>query len=98
MDENKAKSSQADEAPKKSADDDMFSPKSEPPQTSKIFTTFAWLAMPNIITNVLGFLSNAVIIIYAGRTDDSMNVAVMGLAGSCCSLLISSLVCGLNSA
>ena len=51
-----------------------------------------------MVTNVLGFLSNAVIVIYAGRTDDSMNVAVMGLAGSCCSLLISSLVCGLNSA
>ena len=76
----------------------MFDPRSEPPPTSKLFTTFAKLALPNILTNLLGFLSNAVIIIYASRTDDSMNVAVMGLAATCCGLLVSSLVVGLNSA
>ena len=61
-------------------------------------TTFAKLAIPNIVTNMIGFLSDIVIIRFAGHSEDATNVAVVGLAGTCCRILVSSILVGLNAA
>ena len=57
--------------PKKlvNAENDMFQPCSDPPPTSKLLITFARLAIPNILTNLLQFLSNVVIQVFAGHTN-----------------------------
>ena len=77
----------------------MFNPKSSPPPTIKLMTTFLKLAIPNILTNMLGFMSCVAIMMYAGHySDDPMNVAVVGLAGTTSSIMVLSLLVGLNAA
>ena len=79
--------------------DDMFNPNSSPPPTIKLMTTFSKLAIPNILTNMLGFMSCVAIMMYAGHySDNPINVAVVGLAGTTGSIMVLSLLIGLNAA
>mmetsp|Transcript_9237 Transcript_9237/g.11231 ORF Transcript_9237/g.11231 Transcript_9237/m.11231 type:complete len:163 (-) Transcript_9237:1106-1594(-) len=77
---------------------DMFNPNSAPPSNGKLLKIFTKVAGPNILTGVLSFLSNVTLVVYAGRMDGSINVAVVGLAGTCIGIMIFSLMIGLNAA
>ena len=77
---------------------DMFKPNQDPPSTARLLKTFAKLAFPNICTNTLSFLSTAMMIVFAGRTDDAMNVAVIGISNTCNATMLLSLMVGLNGA
>ena len=59
---------------------------------------FARLAIPNILTNILGYMSIVTVTAYAGHMDDSINVAAMGLAGTFSRMTLFSLYVGLNAA
>lgn len=59
---------------------------------------FAKLAGPNILTNILGYLSLVTVTVYAGRMEQSIYVAVMGLAGTLCNMTLTSFYVGINAA
>ena len=56
------------------------------------------LTIPNVLGNVAMFMSNTITLIYAGRLYDSVNVAVIGLAGTTTRISMSSILFGINSA
>lgn len=68
------------------------------PKTSTMLLQFIKLALPSILTNVLAFVSNIVIIVFAGQLDDPIYVAAIGLSLSFNVVMISSLMIGLNAA
>ena len=82
----------------KSKEDQMFDPKKEPPTTYKIITLFLKLAVPSILTNLLGFATVVTTGVFAGRMNDPVKLAVVGLSGVCCSVMVLSLMIGLNAA
>ena len=59
---------------------------------------FGRLAIPNILTNFLGYMSIVTVTVYAGRLDEYINVAVMGLATTFCRMIVTTLQIGLNAA
>ena len=76
----------------------MFSPDQPLPGSSKMARTFFKLAGPNVVTNVLGFLCNVTLVVFAGRMGDPIYVAVVGLTSTCCAVMAKSLMIGLNCA
>ena len=77
----------------------MFNPKSDPPASGLMLKTFLKLAIPATITNLLGFTSTSITqIIFAGTLTDPMNVAVVGLASTFCTIMVHSIMIGLNNA
>ena len=76
----------------------MFKPDSPAPSNGKITSTFLNLTIPNIITNLLGFLCNVTLVVFAGRMNDPIYVAVVGLCSTCCAVMAKSLMIGLNCA
>ena len=76
----------------------MFDPKSEPPATCTIFTLFLKLAVPAICTNVLSLITLITNSVFAGRMDDPVKLAVVGLTGTVCNVMVSSLMIGLTCA
>ena len=82
----------------RSKKDQMFDPKGEPPTTYKIITLFLKLAVPSILTNLLGFATVVTTGVFAGRMNDPVKLAVVGLAGVCCAVMVLSLMIGLNAA
>ena len=76
----------------------MFDPKSDPPTTRQIYGLFFKLAIPAILTNVLGILTLLVSAIYAGRMNDLSKLAAVGLANVFCMIMIEPIIGGLNSA
>ena len=86
------------EKSEKSQEDQMFDPKREPPTTCKIITLFLKLAVPSILTNVLGFATVTTNGVFAGRMNDPVKLAAVGLSGVCCSIMVLSLMVGLNAA
>ena len=79
-------------------EDAMFKPDASPPATGLMFWIFLKLAVPNIITNLVGFLCSVTLIVFAGRMEDPINVAVVGLCNACCAIMANSLLIGLNCA
>ena len=63
-------------------DQDFFSPESNSPSNGALLKTFASLAVPSIVTNIMGMLGNTFAMIYAGHLDDATNLAIMGIAGT----------------
>ena len=76
----------------------MFNPKSEQPTTYKIFTCFIKLAVPAIFTNLAAFATVVTNGVFAGRLNDPVKLAVIGLANVTCNILVFSILIGLNSA
>mmetsp|Transcript_17372 Transcript_17372/g.20590 ORF Transcript_17372/g.20590 Transcript_17372/m.20590 type:complete len:128 (-) Transcript_17372:1175-1558(-) len=76
----------------------MFNPETSPPSTGRMIKVFLKLSIPNIVTNLLAFLCNVTLVVFAGRMDDPINVAVVGLCGTCCAVMAKSLMIGLNCA
>ena len=75
----------------------LFSPTVEPPpSTWKLFKNFIKLAVPIIITNMLSYMSNLTLVLFSGRMEDPINVAVVGLGVSFSAVLMLSFFIGLN--
>ena len=76
----------------------MFDPEAPQPSTGSLFLKFGRLAAPAIVTNILSFMCNINMVIFAGRMDDPINVAVIGLAISCTAIMMLAIMIGLNMA
>ena len=75
----------------------MFNPKATPPTTLEMFMLMIKLVIPSIINNMIGFSASIISRVYAGRLEDPVKIAVVGLSGSINSMLMISLMIGLNS-
>ena len=77
----------------------MFDPSCDPPPaTCTMFTLFLRLVVPAICTSVLGMVTFVTNSVFAGRMDDPVKLAVVGLAGTCCNIMVNSLMIGLTCA
>ena len=76
----------------------MFNPQNTPPDSGLLMKTFLRIAIPSIVTNLLGFASIVTQTVFAGTLKDPINLAVVGLAGTFCAIMVLSLMLGLNSA
>lgn len=76
----------------------MFEPNSDPPALGRMIACFLRIAVPSVFTNLLGFLTIVTNNVYAGRMNDPVKLAVVGLTGVCCNLMVLSILIGLNSA
>ena len=76
----------------------MFDPASPAPSSARMFLTFAKLVVPAILTNVMFFVCQIAMLIFAGTLEDPVYVAVVGLTGTTCAIMVLSLLIGLNSA
>ena len=79
-------------------EDDFFKPSIDDPPTEELLRRFVKLAIPSIFTNFIGFLTNLIAVIFAGRFDYSISVAVMGLAGTSTRICMMSILVGINAA
>ena len=75
----------------------MFNPKATPPTTLEMFILMIKLVIPSIINNMIGFSASIISRVYAGQLEDPVKIAVVGLSGSINSMLMISLMIGLNS-
>jgi multidrug resistance protein, MATE family len=76
----------------------MFDPKASPPATIDMLSLFLKIAVPSMCTNVLAFGTVVTNTIFAGTLEDPINLAVVGLTGTCIVLMFQSFMIGLNSA
>ena len=88
----------AEHSATKQAEDHIFDPTGAPQPTCKLFTLFLKLALPAIFTNIMGYATVVVNGVFAGRMNDPVNLAIVGLTSACCNVMGISLVFGLNSA
>ena len=63
-----------------------------------MFKVFLKIALPSIFTNIMGFATVVTNGVFAGRMNDPVKLAVVGLSGVCCSLMVQSIMVGLSSA
>ena len=63
-----------------------------------MFSCFIKLTIPAILTNLASFACVVCTGVFAGRLDDPTKLAVVGLSGVCCNIMILSVMIGLNSA
>jgi len=59
---------------------------------------FGQLAVPAIITNLMFFVCEIAMLAFAGMLEDPVYIAVVGLSGTCCYIMVFSIMLGLNSA
>ena len=72
--------------------------KTSAPPTSVLMTTFLNLAIPSIITFILGFATTLIQSFYAGTMQDPINLTVVGLSSSLSQIIIFTPLMGINSA
>ena len=77
---------------------ERFKPNSEPLSTSKMISLICGVAVPALITNVLGYFCVVVNAVFAGRMSDPTKLAAVGITSVIMNLMILSLMIGLNSA
>ena len=63
-----------------------------------MFKVFLKIALPSIFTNIMGFATVVTNGVFAGRMNDPVKLAVVGLSGVVCSLMVQSFMLGLSSA
>lgn len=63
-----------------------------------MLTCFLRIALPSILTNLMSTVSVVTNGVFAGRMDDPVKLAVVGLSGVICNIMISSVLTGLNCA
>lgn len=85
-------------APDEKDSENLFDPRSEPPRYAAMFKLFIKLAVPAILTNVIGFLSTVINAIFAGRMNDPAQLAAVGLANVTTVIMIMSFLLGINAA
>ena len=76
----------------------MFSPASSPPSLCSMFSMFIKLAIPAVLTNLLMMMSLVIMVYFAGQLDNTIYISVIGLTFSVGSLMVFSLMVGLNAA
>ena len=76
----------------------MFNPKNVPPKTYEMASLFFKLAGPSALTNTLDFSCSIVNVVFAGRLGDITLMASVGLAGSITTMILTSVIQGLNGA
>ena len=76
----------------------MFDPAEPAPSSKSMCKLFTRLVIPAIFTNVMAFVSVVINAVFAGRTNDPSKLAAVGLANVCHSVMILSLLIGLNAA
>ena len=81
----------------KEPDHGIFTEESDP-SNSQIIKEFLQLAVPGIISNMLGFMLIATNSIYAGMLDDPLVLAAVGIGNVCCMILVVYMFMGINSA
>ena len=82
----------------KQEEDLMFDPSAAPPALSHMIACFLRITLPSIFTNLFGFLTVVTNSVFAGRMNDPVKLAVVGLTNVCCNLMVLSFLIGLNSA
>ena len=78
--------------------EDMFDPKATPPSTWNMSKLFTKIAVPSVLTNMMGFLSVVINAVIVGRMNDPAKMAAVGLANVSQVILILGFMIGLNSA
>ena len=63
-----------------------------------MFVTFLKIAVPAIVTNLIGFATVVTNGVFAGRMDEPIKLASVGLASVCVNLMVLSILLGLNCA
>ena len=76
----------------------MFDPKSEPPTTGMMFKCFLKIAVPAVFTNLIAFATVVTNGVFAGRMDDPIRLASVGLSSVCVNIMVLSIMIGLNAA
>ena len=76
----------------------MFDPLAAPPSQQRMFKLFLKLAIPAILTNLSQMTTLIVSYIFAGQMTDSLQLAALGLAFSCNSIMVLWFLIGMNSA
>jgi len=66
--------------------------------TSQMSRVFCKIAVPAVLTNLLGYITVLSNTIFAARMNDPVMLAVIGLANVCHTIMILSLLIGLNAA
>ena len=83
----------------KQDEENMFDPNSnQPPTTCKMFKVFLRIAIPAIFTNFMSLASCVTNAVYAGRMNDPVKLAVVGISATVCTLMVQSFMVGLSSA
>ena len=83
----------------KQDEENMFDPNSkQPPTTCKMFKVFLKIALPAIFTNLMAMVACATNALFAGRMNDPVKLAVVGLTGVICTLMVQAFMCGLGAA
>ena len=81
----------------KEPDHGIFTEGSDP-SNSQILREFLKLAVPSIITNMLGFMLITTNSIYAGILEDPLVLAAVGIGNVCCVIIVLTMFVGINSA
>ena len=81
----------------KEPDHGIFTEGSDP-SNSQILREFLKLAVPGIISNMLGFMLIATNSIYAGMLEDPLVLAAVGIGNVCCIIIAITMFMGINSA
>ena len=76
----------------------MFDPAGKLPATRQMLTCFLRLALPAIFTNLVGYSAVMVNGVFAGRMNDPVKLAAVGLNSVCVNVMVLSLLLGINSA
>ena len=77
----------------------IFDPnRNTPISTRKMLTMFLKIAVPAVVTNIIGITTMIVNTFFAGHMDDPINLAAVGLSNTCCIMFVLSLLIGLNVA
>ena len=63
-----------------------------------MFVCFLKIAIPAIFTNIIGFATVVTNGVFAGRMNDPVKLATVGLSSVCVNIMILSLMIGLNAA
>ena len=82
----------------KEEESNIFDPKSQPPTSSKMFICFLKIAIPAIFTNLMGTAAVVTNGVFAGRMNDPIKLASVGLASITLNLMVTSIMKGLNCA
>ena len=81
----------------KGPDHGIFTEGSDP-SNSQLIKEFLKLAVPSIITNMLGFMLITTNSIYAGILEDPLVLAAVGIGNVCCVIIVLTMFVGINSA
>ena len=76
----------------------MFNPARAPPTTYQMASLFCKLAIPAALTNTLEIVSGIVNLVLAGHMGDLTLLASVGLSSVVCTLMVTSVLFGINSA